>query len=241
MSELINFRDFGGLNTNDGRRIKEGLFFRSGSYRDLLETDREMIKALGIKNLFDYREGLEVDVDERQIELATTFHQLSASEHLGGFDTGEPGRYITLTAESMIDFYEKLPFSNPAYQNLFNVLKEEDAVPMLHNCTAGKDRTGVATALVQKMLGANDDEIMADYMKSMDAFEYIVANENRRLAGKEPISILYKVSGLVIMPRYLEAAFSAIISRYDTFENYFEKEYGLDEETIERLRDLYTE
>ncbi|HEY4538127.1 MAG TPA: tyrosine-protein phosphatase [Erysipelothrix sp.] len=241
MSELINFRDFGGLETEDGRRIKEKIFYRSGSYRDLLDTDRKMIQGLNINHLFDYREDQEVDIDEKQHELAVTFHQISASAHLGGFDNGDKDRYVHLTADSMIDFYKKLPFENPAYINLFDVLQRDDATPMLHNCTAGKDRTGVATALIQKVLGAKEDEIFYDYMRSMDAFEAILRNEYRRLNGKSEEAILYKVSGLVIMPSYLQAAFDAIIDKYGDFETYYLQEFGLTEEKILDLRDKYTE
>ena len=241
MSELINFRDFGGLETEDGRRVKEGIFFRSGSYRDLLETDRLMIQALGINNLFDYRESQEVDVDEKQHELAVNFHQISASEHLGGFDQGDKENYVHLTADSMIDFYKQLPFNNPAYINLFKVLKEDDATPLLHNCTAGKDRTGIATALILKLLGVKEDEIFFDYMRSMDAFEAILKNEYRRLNGKSEKAILYKVPGLVIMPRYLEAAFEEIIAQYGDFETYFFEEFSISKADIVALRKKYTE
>lgn len=242
MSELINFRDFGGYPTKDGRKIKTGIFYRSGSYRDLTEEDRAYVKTLNIQNLHDFREPTELDKDERKEGLAKNVHDISASLHLGGFEEDPSVPYTVLSSESMIEFYEKLPFSNPAYQNVFKVLQEEDAVPYLHNCTAGKDRTGVATALIQLALGMHEDAIVYDYMLSMEAYDAIFENEVRRLKeGRTVETLLYKVPGLIIKPGYLKSALTAIIEKYGSYETYFEAEYGLDSEKLEALRERYTE
>lgn len=242
MSELINFRDFGGYPTKEGKTIKKGIFFRSGSYRDLTDHDVDYIKSLNIQNVHDFREGHEIDSREQHAIFAKNVHMVSASEHLGGFEEDEDVKETVLTQESMREFYELLPFNNPAYKNLFSVLQEEAAVPYLHNCTAGKDRTGIATALIQLALGMEWDLVMLDYMKSMDAFEMIYQNELRRLKeGRSKESLLMKMPGIVIMPSFLEAAFKAINEKYPSLEAYFEAEFGLDHEGLESLRAMYTE
>lgn len=241
MSELINFRDFGGLPTENGKTIKTGIFYRSGSYRDLQLEDREFIQSLGIKNLFDYREGLEQDTDEKQSELADTFHAVSASGHLGIFDDNDNGEVVKISDESMIDMYERLPIKNPAYKVLFEVLIGEDSVPMLHNCTAGKDRTGVASALVQLCLGATMDSVLLDYMKSMEAFDSIMLNERRRLNGNSECDLLHKLPGLIIKPSFLVTALDSILETYGSFDAYFTKEFGLDVENRKVLMAKYTE
>ncbi|CAM3705527.1 tyrosine-protein phosphatase [Erysipelothrix urinaevulpis] len=241
MSELINFRDFGGIETKEGKKIKEGIFFRSGSYRDLLEEDREYIKSLGIQNLFDYRETNELDKDEKREELTQNFHEISASAHLGTFEQNTDDEFITIDDASMIEFYQRLPMGNPAYKNLFKTLLEDDAVPMLHNCTAGKDRTGIATALIQLSLGVDYDAILLDYLKSMDAYEYILQNERRRLNGHAEETLMHKLSGLVVKPAFLKAALDAVLEEYETVENYLEQEFDLNEENITKLRLKYTE
>ena len=135
-----------------------------------------------------------------------------------------------------------MPFNNPAYKNLFEVLKGDNAVPYLHNCTAGKDRTGIATALIQLALGVEWNLVLLDYMQSMNAFDMIYQNEVRRLqTGRTEASLLYKLPGIVIMPMFLEATFKVIEDRYETLENYFEKEFGLDEAGLIALRLKYTE
>ena len=242
MSELINFRDFGGYTTKEGKKIKKGIFFRSGSYRDITKEDLEYIQSLNIQNVHDFREGHEIDPREPHQKFAKHVHMISASEHLGGFEEEENMPHSELTSESMKEFYALLPFDNPAYKEVFRVLQEDNAVPYLHNCTAGKDRTGIATALIQLVLGLDWETVMLDYMKSMNAFDQIYQNEVRRLKpGREEASLLYKMPGLVIMPTFLESAFDAIYKRYGTIEAYLDAEFGLDEDKINALRLKYTE
>lgn len=242
MTELINFRDFGGYPTKDGRRLKKGIFFRSGSYRDLTEEDREYIRSLNIQNVCDYREKHEIDRDERHETFAKNVYMISASEHLGSFEEDPSVPYTVLSSESMIEFYQKLPFSNPAYQNVFKLLQRDDAVPYLHNCTAGKDRTGVGTALIQLALGVSEDAIMYDYLLSMEAYDAIFENEVRRLkSGRTVETLLYKVPGLIIKPSYLNAALDAIIEKYGSYDAYFEHEFGLTTEKRKLLADRFTE
>ena len=153
----------------------------------------------------------------------------------------EEAEYDELTSDSMIEFYEQIPFGNPAYKNVFKVLQEDNAVPYLHNCTAGKDRTGLASALILSALNVDYHIIMSDYMKSMNAYNEIFNNEVRRLTnGRSVGSLLYKMPGLVIMPKYLDASFNAIFTKYGSLENYFLEEFGMDEKAIQDLRDRYT-
>lgn len=241
MSGLVNFRDFGGYPTQDGRKIKKGIFYRSGSYRDLSDEERDYIRSLNIQTLCDFREIEELDLPEHRETFAKDVYTISASAHLGMFDNNAEEKF-EFTSKHMKTFYERLVFANPGYQNVFRVLQEDNAVPYLHNCTAGKDRTGVGTALVQLMLGVSEDLIMVDYMKSMNAIEEIFGNEKRRLAaGLDEESLYHKTVGLVVMPAYLETALNTIKEKYDTYDAYFEAEYGLDQATIAALRDRYTE
>lgn len=241
MSGLINFRDFGGYPTKDGKKIKKGIFYRCGSYRDLTDADRDMLRSLNIQNLCDFRELGELDLPEYRETFAKNVHTVSASAHLGTFDDEKKDDFV-FNSDSMKDFYSKLVFDNPGYKNVMSVLSQENATPYLHNCTAGKDRTGLGTALIQLLLGVDEHIVMADYMKSMDAIEDIVGNERRRLEdGIHEESLYHKFIGLVVMPSYLQTALDTIKTKYLTYEAYFEAEYGLDETAIKKLKEMYTE
>ena len=64
--------------------------------------------------------------------------------------------------EAFSKTYEQLPFKNDCIQTLFNVLLENDGRAVLHHCAAGKDRAGVAAAVVLKTLGVSDEVIIED-------------------------------------------------------------------------------
>lgn len=246
MSELINFRDFGGYKTRDGRKVKKDIFYRCGSYRDLTEEDRDFLRSLNINHLFDYREAHELESDEMRQTFAKNVHNSSASAHLNNLHQGTDAEtnVLVLDAESMMDFYKVLPFDNPGYKEMFDVLINDDnAVPFLHNCTAGKDRTGLATALILIALNVHSKIAMSEYMKSMNAYEAVYRNELRRNIDKvkDEGEFIYRVPGLVVMPCYLETSLNAILEKYGTFEKYFEAEYGLDEEKLKAFREKYTE
>lgn len=241
MTGLVNFRDFGGYNTTNGKKVKKGIFYRSGSYRDLNEGDREFLRTLNIQNLCDFRENNELDLEEFRETFAKNVHTVSASAHLGTFDDDKKD-FFEFTSQSMRNFYSRLVFDNPGYKNMFDVLLQENAVPYLHNCTAGKDRTGLGSALVLLALGVDERTVMEDYMLSMNNIESIIGNEVRRLPEEmDEASLYHKMLGIMIMPSYLQEALNTILQRYGTYEEYFEAEYGLTSNKIELLRAMYTE
>ena len=81
---------------------------------------------------------------------------------------------------------------------------------------------------------------MMDYLKSMNAYEQILQNEYRRLNGQTEASLLNKLSGLVVMPQYLEASFEAIEEKYGSFDRYFEEEFGMESSDRKQLKKMYT-
>lgn len=241
MSELINFRDFGGMKTKDGTSVRKGIFFRCGSYRDLTEEDRAFLKSLDIQNLFDYREVHEIDREEKKEEFARQVHNISASAHLKKHAVNDGVPFSVLTSESMKDFYRAIVFENPGYQNLFQVLRSEETVPMLHNCTHGKDRTGLGTALILLALNVPEPWIIHDYMLSMNAFSSIYANEVRRLKnGASEHQLITKLEGLIVMPDYLKASLNAIKEKYDSYDAFFHDEFGFEAKDLFDLRVKYT-
>ncbi len=72
-----------------------------------------------------------------------------------------------------------MPFGNPAYQRLFNLLLENDGNIYFH-CTAGKDRTGVAGFLIMMALGMSEEDGVKEYMLSNQC----LGQENAHLAAQ---------------------------------------------------------
>lgn len=137
--------------------------------------------------------------------------------------------------------YRKLPFDqSAAYQAMFERLVAGE-VPLAFNCTAGKDRTGVAAALILSALGVPRATVIADYVLS----DHIVAANvtkdwNEKLRSSYPI--LAKLPPDVVAPlfrakpAYIEAMFSEVEHRYGSVERYLSDVLGVSDRDLDVLR-----
>jgi protein-tyrosine phosphatase len=118
----------------------------------------------------------------------------------------------------------------PQYRSFLQILLREEAYPLVFHCTAGKDRTGFAGALLLNILGVDSATVMSDYLLS---------NDFQRPPADLPSNLqpMYHVRR-----EYLEAAFDEITEQYGNMEVYLSIALGcLSESDIKKLRELLTE
>ena len=132
---------------------------------------------------------------------------------------------------------------NEAYKFMFNKLLEGDA-PLLFHCSNGKDRTGVAAMLILLALGVSEEIAKADYLQSnvsrkqridrlMKQYDFVSS------WMAEARSLLTMIEG--VLPESADMMMTEIKERYGTYENFMDKEYGLDEVKLRKFRDMYLE
>lgn len=115
------------------------------------------------------------------------------------------------------------------YQKMFEHLQNpEGNVPLLYHCTAGKDRTGMASALILYALGADDKTVMDDYLLSN---KYIEAKFESYIEQYPNLLGLFSVK-----QEYLQAGLDAINKNYGNVENFLVKKLNVD---IEKMHELY--
>ena len=167
MDNVFNFRDLGGIPTADGRKVKSGLFFRSGLLDFANDNDIAFLKTLGLLEVFDYRDRDEVDKNKEYIYErigAKHFHYPNdiTKGKVFKLQTGGMERmFIKIKPADVCEFYSYLPFGNDGYKNMLLAVKRGE-VPFLQHCTAGKDRAGCGSALLLAVLGVSYDEIVKD-------------------------------------------------------------------------------
>jgi protein tyrosine/serine phosphatase len=159
---LFNFRDLGGLPTADGRSVRRGRLFRSDNLGRLGEADREAFAALGIRRVIDLRRAGEVAAMGRVPDwtrVAWHHHHLKHELWDHSTYTEEIGvarwladRYADLLEQGAADI---------AY--VIRMLSDVDEGPTVVHCVAGKDRTGLVSALTLALLEVSDADIAADY------------------------------------------------------------------------------
>ncbi len=228
-----NFRDIGGYKSVDGRTTKWRQIFRSGYMSRVTNADIAQLHALGIDSICDLR-----TTSERK-HRPTQWHEGTATDLWARDYDFSTGAIFDITDNAsvsaaqmranMLTLYKDMPFDQSgSYREMFQRISG-GRLPLLFNCSAGKDRTGVAAALILALLGVPRDVIEQDYMLTNVAMEGLIA-----FMEKEP-----KYNKLVTENRdqampllraeseYLHASFKAIDEKYGTIENYARGELGL--------------
>jgi protein-tyrosine phosphatase len=158
----VNFRDLGGYPAGDGQQTRWRLLFRADGLGDLTEADFETMRALGIRTVIDLRSGEELERGRFDVEAhPVTFHHFPIIEKLP--DAEEFDRRPGLLGAQYLDMVRD---AGAAFVRVLRVLAGPDALPAVFHCTAGKDRTGVLSALVLSLLGVDEESVVADYALS---------------------------------------------------------------------------
>ncbi|MFT4047877.1 MAG: tyrosine-protein phosphatase [Solimonas sp.] len=233
-----NFRDLGGYRAGAGRRVRWGRLYRSGSMAGLTAGDCEYLSGLGIRWICDLRTTSEREAAPNAWHDGAPLcwsrdYAMSLGDLRRFFGDGPTS--AAQMREMMLAVYRQLPFEQaPAYRELFARLAGGD-LPLIINCTAGKDRTGIAAALILGALGVQREAIVEDYMltNALLAAQPPSGALHRRL-GHLPANVVRAVLGSDA--DYLEAAFSAIDERHGSVGTYLREALCVDADALAAIR-----
>ncbi len=236
---MQNFRDIGGIETIDGRKVKRGFLFRSGVLSKAGPEDMKLLKNLQIRKLIDFRSEEEKDgrpiVENDGAELipipvengAFTKEKITAM-----LASGDKAAFDNMLIEVNRSFVTD--FSHEFSMFLKHL---EEGKPTLFHCTAGKDRTGYATMLLLSALGVDRETIIADYMASneylAETIEQTIAFANATGKNGELLRPL-----MTVKREYIEAAWELIDEQYGSIGTYLSEKLKTD---TEKLKNLYLE
>lgn len=244
-----NFRDVGPLPLQDGRTLRPGLLFRSGELSRLDQADLDRIETLGIRLVCDLRSAGErrrfasrwpALAPARRIDMPAQTDSGAGMQPLIERLAREPGPDGARRA--MIDLYSSLPLLlAPLLREAVEAVTSGWGMPVLLHCHVGKDRTGVATALLLSAVGVRHEAILADYRRSDEHVDIVAETRHfaKRLAGLLGGAI---PPGTLDMlgrtdPAYLEAAFTTARRQPGGIDGYF-TDIGLTPERRARLQSL---
>ncbi len=244
----LNFRDLGGYETTDGRHVKWRKVFRSGSLANLTQADCGSLVEMRIATVCDLRSTDERETEPCPIRNLEGLNYCSWEYTLDNMKArlrGEATSADDMRA-AMLDFYAELPWLFARhYQDMFALLAAGN-VPLIFNCSAGKDRTGVAAALLLSVLGVADDKIVEDYCLS----DKIVDFENMTVApraAKDGSTAGFYLAALSPEARapilksdadYIRTALAAVETRNGSVRAFVQSQLGVSDEALGRIRDL---
>ncbi|WP_404478238.1 tyrosine-protein phosphatase [Novosphingobium sp. BL-52-GroH] len=238
-----NFRDLGGYRTADGRTVKWGTLFRSGSMHGLTDADYRYLEKLGIAVVCDLRDRRERAAEQVNWPAAHAPRVLSDDYDLDTrfLPAGDPKGWTEAQARaSMAASYPSMLKSfNSQYRRMFAELLAGHA-PLAFNCSAGKDRTGIAAALLLTALGVPRATVIEDYLltnRYLDAKALLAKPSASTLMAGLPPQV---AKAMMAADRsYIEAALQVVDRHRGGAEGYMRDELGLSQADLVRLRNLY--
>jgi protein-tyrosine phosphatase len=255
LPSVPNFRDIGGYEAADGRRVQHGKVYRSQLIQKLADEDLAKLKTIDIRYICDLRGTPERErapnswLDEpmpqlRHLDIGMDVR--AGSNVLLGMLTADPT--VNGVRKMMMFTYSMLPgsFEGKLGPVLDDMLAARD-FPMLIHCTAGKDRTGFMTAVILLSLGVSLEQAHYDYaltnhysdmdrmMAAAGAYLKDIVGDHVQ-ADHDMLRLLCGTS-----PDYLNAALGVVEKDYGSVEGYLEKTAGFDAAKRERLRGLLLE
>lgn len=235
--ELIhNFRDFGGYQTQNGKRLKKGLLYRSGDLSRATDEDLDALSALGIKTICDLRSEQERQMEPDRIPDVepVTFFNISmrpivdyhsrSLKRLFSLMFGEE-RKTDYIAESYKAYRDYATGYLPQLKALFKQISNPENLPILIHCSAGKDRTGVVASLIQQVLGVSPEAAMDDYLETNQNMDAYNADVMRRLSKLAYFGVPWKMYVPLFDARrdYLNAAFSQVKEEFGALDEWMRK------------------
>lgn len=240
----FNLRDLGGYATDGGGRVKRGLLYRSGTMSRLTPNDELHLSELGIATVCDLRRpGERAAEPTRWCEPAGVHYWSRDYAETSGV-LGDVIRSTEATPDAMraamITVYRSIPVDHaPSYRFMFERLLGGH-VPLLFNCAAGKDRTGVAAALILQVLGVSRDTIYEDYLLTNSHADFSGYLNGRQsaivtmaLRAPDVIAPLFAADA-----DYLDAMFDTLDRDHGGVDGYLEQVLSVDAPARARLRDL---
>ena len=239
----VNFRDLGGYAGLDGRRVRWGRLFRSDALETLTEADLDVLDRLGVRLICDLRR----DEERARATSLLRDHPGIRIEHLPIGDLAAEtrtmarrvmrGEIAEVGVDTMAGVYLTiLRLHADSFGTIVANAADAANLPMIVHCTAGKDRTGVASALLLAALGVDDEAILADYELSTEYHSVAKIAEVRPRLEAAGIDFS-KVETFWSAPRAVMAAtLAGLRSAHGSVEAYLTGPAGVSPAALKALR-----
>ncbi len=239
----VNFRDLGGYETSDGRRVKWGQVFRSDNLGRLTDRDVSFVQRMGIRMVCDFRTPAEAKKlpdrfpppeQDRYLHLPIQHGEFDPA---GTFERIKNGDIEWMTEAFMIEGYlRNIDDFAPVWSTILKSLAEGSRRPLVFHCTGGKDRAGVCTALILLSLGVPEETVIHDHGLSNLYIAAVLEKiyEQIRFHGVDP----NQVAPYFTAPKNaIVAAVRHLRRTYGSAADYLINKAGVDEKVITQLRE----
>lgn len=257
-----NFRDCGGYETIEGRRVKWGLLYRSDQLSNISERDVTFLKNMGLKTIVDYRSKSEASAaPNKEISDANTYsldpYAKTAQLAAGSIDDDVNKSILDLLKEhkfypekygdpeeNMYKQYKKFIYSDSskkAYRELIKLILDEHNLPLVQHCRGGKDRTGFGVAIILLALGVREECVIYDYTLTT---KYRVTKNKKQMnlykkytKDEQTLTLLSTLQQSKEI--YMETAINEMKKTYGSIDSYLKDALGIDQDVKEKLKEIF--
>ncbi|MCD1621479.1 tyrosine-protein phosphatase [Citromicrobium bathyomarinum] len=242
---IHNFRDYGGYPTQGGGRVVSGLLYRSGQHVEASDADLRTFADLGIRTVIDLRGNGERERHPcRRPDLwdgEVVFYDGETSSSPPHVPQEKRELTPETAQERMLTLYTRMP-ENPAMQVIFGqylrTLADRDGASLVH-CFAGKDRTGIAAALLHHILGVSRADMVTEFLRTNDAPTYDIL-ERQSLPGIEarlgPLDRPTIDALMQVRESYFDRFIGTVDRRWGSLDAFLAQTIGVDDALRDQLQ-----
>lgn len=227
LDRMLNTRDLGGYETQEGRYTKAHRFIRAASPAHATEHDLDTLVNYGVRITIDLRSDFEKEVQVSKFKEDNRFTNIEIN-----LMDSETVKVVPEEIKEYRDLGGVYIFTLEAHKKtikeVFKIFLEHPYEGILFHCSAGKDRTGIIAGLLLELAGCHDHDIVKDYAESYGNNIDIVENL-KQLMDEETQNYLTS------SPRYMLVLLDYLREHYGSAYGYL-KNIGLTEEEIDDIK-----
>jgi len=243
IDSVSNFRD-----VSIGSKMKKNLLFRCAKLSTLNIKDIKILENLNLYSIIDFRDPKEVKMApdnlspkllERYINLpisASTLSRMVSQKQINGDNIKSYEEVMEESYRMYINNHKKV------WVNFFEILLKSNNFPIIFHCSAGKDRTGIASFMIQSIFKNPIDKIFENYLISNDLLTIKAATaEQKTNSSKQDTQVTKNMLSTLgkVQTSYLNAAIDEIEKKYISLENYFISQLGLKHNDIQKIQQIF--
>lgn len=232
LSGGYNFRDMGGISMPDGKITRWGLLFRADSLAHLTPEDQAYLASIPLLSVVDFR--TESEAERSPDKLPASVKKVLHFPVLPGSldpNVDPEEEYKGTIGDNFMEHLNRSMVTDEhiiaVYRDFFRAIQNAENLPLLFHCSAGKDRTGFAAALILFSLGADKETVMRDYMASAT---YLEGKYDDLVARHPERKCLF-----IVKPQYLGAAIATMEAKSGSVERYLQDVLGVDLAAMRRM------
>lgn len=238
--QAVNFRDIGGIKTQDGKTVKWGKIFRSDNLSGIRTSEFDKLGDLHIHTVFDLRTIHETKGKEDHLPANIQYIHAPTIKDKADLLTQLKPKVLNgeLTEQQSMELTLQLYRDNvsknlPELRQLMHQILDSSE-PVLYHCSAGKDRTGILTALILCVLNVDRETIFDEYMLSNyyrnDKIEKMLGKARLLKVVKPHLNLQVIENFMQVDRRYLNASFEVIDEQYGGVNSFIRDELGISDQ-----------